>query len=206
MQHAAQLRQSTFTKATSTTEFKNIKPQEQAKPDISQDDNENSKANKSKEDKEKSPSNPPVVKPVEKKYITIYKLNKDSVLRKIEVPFYKKFKDSIATQTKDTLYFFSNDEVIWKPYVPKPVWKPSVYIFSDQTTYIIVQLPQYKQHKYRIKFFEEDWKELFEIKHVNEEKLILDKTNFIHSGWFNFELYEDDKLKEKNKVYLVKDY
>ncbi|MBS1628053.1 MAG: hypothetical protein JSR09_00175 [Bacteroidetes bacterium] len=145
-------------------------------------------------------------KVVEKKYITVYKQTKDSVLRKIEVSLYKKFKDSIATQTKDTLYFFSNDEIIWKPYIPKPVWKPSSYVFTDETTYVIIFLPQYKIHKYRIKFFEEDGKDLFEIKHINEEKLILDKTNFIHSGWFNFELYEDDKLKEKNKVFLVKDF
>ena len=178
-----------FTKATSGNEFKNR---------IQQETNNNNN-----EEESKTNTTPKVV---EKKYITVYKQTKDTVLRKIETSFYKKFKDSITTQTKDTLYFFSNDEVIWKPYVPKPVWKASTYVYSDESTYVIIFLPQYKTHKYRIKFFEEDGRDLFEIKHVNEEKLILDKTNFIHSGWFNFELYEDDKLKEKNKVFLVKDY
>ena len=34
---------------------------------------------------------------------------------------------------------------------------------------------------------------------------VLDKTNFVHAGWFTYELYEDEKLKEKNKFQLQKD-
>ena len=54
-------------------------------------------------------------------------------------------------------------------------------------------------------FYEEDGTELFRIKTIKEPELILDKTDFIHAGWFSFELFEDDKLKERNKFYLSKD-
>jgi len=36
--------------------------------------------------------------------------------------------------------------------------------------------------------------------------LTLDKSNFIHAGWFKFELYEDGQLKEKNKLLIPKDF
>jgi hypothetical protein len=47
---------------------------------------------------------------------------------------------------------------------------------------------------------------LFELKNINEPALTLDKTNFLHSGWFKFELYNDEKLVEKNKFYLAKEF
>ena len=46
-------------------------------------------------------------------------------------------------------------------------------------------------------------------KKQNREKetaLTLDKTNFYHAGWFTFELYNDEKLVEKHKFYLAKDF
>jgi hypothetical protein len=62
-----------------------------------------------------------------------------------------------------------------------------------------------KQHRYHVVFFEEDGSELFRIKAIKEPELILDKTDFIHAGWFSFELFEDDKLKERNKLLLLKE-
>ena len=99
-----------------------------------------------------------------------------------------------------------NDEVLWKQFVPKIIWKPSEYIFTNEDGYATIKLPLYNKHKYHIIFFNEKGTELFKIKQVKEDGLILDKTNFLHAGWFYFELYEDDKLKEKNKFYLLKDF
>jgi hypothetical protein len=142
----------------------------------------------------------------EKKYITIYKSNKDSFINKLEFKDFNRFKDSIIAKTKDTLLILSADEVIIKPYVPKPVWKPSPYVFTSTNGYVNIYLPLIKQHKYRIVFFDDRGKEIFQIKQIKEEPLVLDKTNFLHAGWFFFELYEDDKLKEKNSLYLERDF
>jgi hypothetical protein len=57
-----------------------------------------------------------------------------------------------------------------------------------------------------VKFFEENGNPIFEIQHIREPQLILDKSNFLHAGWFFFELYEDEKLKEKSKFFLSKDF
>ena len=56
------------------------------------------------------------------------------------------------------------------------------------------------------RFFDENHKSLFNIQHVTQTQLLLDKTDFMHSGWFYFELYENDRLKERNKFYIPKDF
>ncbi|HRI22238.1 MAG TPA: hypothetical protein PLA68_14855, partial [Panacibacter sp.] len=58
---------------------------------------------------------------------------------------------------------------------------------------------------YKVIFFENDGKKLFTVNHITETELVIDKTNFMHAGWFKFELYEDEKLKERNKILLQRD-
>jgi hypothetical protein len=139
------------------------------------------------------------------RYIKVYKVNKDTLVATIEYKDYKRYRDSIMKTTKDTLQRTYDDEVIIKPYVPKPVWKASTYIFSNERGFIRVIIPNIKQHKYRVIFFEDTMEELFQIKQVKEADLVLDKSNFYKSGWYYFELYEDEKLIEKNKFFVGKD-
>jgi hypothetical protein len=40
---------------------------------------------------------------------------------------------------------------------------------------------------------------------IRESQLTIDKTNFIRAGWFKFELYENNQLKEKNKFFIPKE-
>jgi len=67
-------------------------------------------------------------------------------------------------------------------------------------------LPSAGDKKYRIKFFTPDDELLFELKDIKEKDFKIDKTNFYHSGWFKFELYENEELLEKNKFYLPKEF
>ncbi len=88
---------------------------------------------------------------------------------------------------------------------PKPPgFIPSVYVFTNKEGYVFINLPEAPQKKYTVKFYEEDGSLLFELKNIIEKGLTLDKANFFHGGWFNFELYNDEKLLEKNKFYLAK--
>lgn len=163
-------------------------------------------SNKKKEEKTSTVPVNQTGRVAEKKFITVYNRNKDSLLFVFEYNDYIKFRDSIVAKSKDTLYALSGNEVLFSPFIPKPFWKPSMYIYTNNNGYVTISLPQLKQHKYRIVFFDEDGTELFQIKQLKESGLILDKTNFLHAGWFSFQLFEDDKLKEKNKVYLEKDF
>lgn len=89
---------------------------------------------------------------------------------------------------------------------PKPQFVPSFYVYTNKDGYVLINLPDAEKQKYHIKFFEEDSTFLFEIKSIKQSGLVLDKTNFLHAGWFNFELYDDDKLIERHKFYLGKDF
>jgi len=57
-----------------------------------------------------------------------------------------------------------------------------------------------------VKFFDDSSKLLFELSAIKTSPLILDKSNFLHAGWFKFELYEDGQLKEKNKLFIPKEF
>jgi hypothetical protein len=87
----------------------------------------------------------------------------------------------------------------------KYVWMPSVYVFTADDGNVSIILPDYKTKKYNIKFFEENDTPIFELHEVKESPLLLDKVNFLHSGWFKFELYENGKLLEKNKFLVTRD-
>jgi hypothetical protein len=146
------------------------------------------------------------IAPVERRFINVYQRRKDTLLQILTYADYKKFKDSISSKTKDTLYAINKYDVILMPFVPKYVWKPSALIFTNHNGYISIHIAQAKQHHYKILFLEEDGSLLFEIVHLKEPELVLDKSNFIHGGWFHFEIYEDGKLLEKNKVFLDKEF
>jgi hypothetical protein len=70
---------------------------------------------------------------------------------------------------------------------------------------VTILLPDVKLHRYHIVFYDADSTELFRLKAIRDNELFLDKANFVHAGWFSFELFEDDKLKEKNKFLLTRD-
>jgi hypothetical protein len=131
---------------------------------------------------------------------------KDSFFTQLPIARFRSFRDSILRLTKDTLVAINDSLVLIRPYVAREVWRPSSYVYANNEGFINVSLPLVQQRSYHIKFFEENGNFLFEIKHLRESPIIVDKSNFIHAGWFLFELYEDDKLKEKNKFYLPKDF
>jgi hypothetical protein len=94
-----------------------------------------------------------------------------------------------------------------KPIVPKkPEFVPSFYVYTNRDGYVFLNLPDAERKKYSIKFYEDDGSFLFEIQTIKEPALTLDKTNFLHAGWFRFELYNDEALVEKNKFYLAKEF
>jgi hypothetical protein len=103
---------------------------------------------------------------------------------------------------KDTTTVNGNKTVVPK----KPEFVPSFYVYTNHDGFVFINLPDADKKKYHIKFFEEDDSFLFEIKNIKETALTLDKTNFIHAGWFKFELYNEDRLVEKNKFYLAKEF
>ncbi len=136
----------------------------------------------------------------------IFIKNKDVLLGAITESNLKHFRDSINFTTKDTLFMKTADTLVIRPFFAREVYRPSKYVFTEKDGNIKISLTDAGSKKYSLKFFEEDYTEIFEIKHISDSLVIMDKTNFIHSGWFLFELYEDGKLREKHKFYVPKDF
>lgn len=90
--------------------------------------------------------------------------------------------------------------------VKKPEYVPSFYVYSKTDGNVFINLPDADQKAYSIKFYEEDDSYLFEIKGIKETALILDKANFHHGGWFKFELYSGDKIVERHKFFIGKNF
>lgn len=130
----------------------------------------------------------------------------DSVLGQFNFERYKHFRDSIVNFTRDTLYSLTDADILIRYYANNINWIPSTRIFTNSNGYVQIYLSDALQKNYRIRFFDENHKQLFTIQRVPQPQLLLDKTDFMHSGWFYFELYEDNKIKERNKLYLPKDF
>lgn len=110
-------------------------------------------------------------------------------------------KQPYASKTKDSLAI-----IIRQPAIKKPEFVPSFYVYTNKDGYVFINLPDADRKKYHIKFFEDDDSFLFEIKNIRDQALTLDKANFLHAGWFKFELYNEEKLIEKNKFYLAREF
>jgi hypothetical protein len=82
---------------------------------------------------------------------------------------------------------------------------PSVFVHTNNQGHVVIALPPEKTNQYTLKFFKEDGTPLFTMNKIRESQLTIDKTNFIRAGWFKFELYENNQLKEKNKFLIPKE-
>jgi hypothetical protein len=89
-----------------------------------------------------------------------------------------------------------------KPNVAIPQYK----IVANKDGLVRISLLDFGSKKYSIKFYEDDDTFIFELKDIKEASLMLEKSNFYHSGWFKSELYESDKLIEKNRFFIPKDF
>jgi hypothetical protein len=82
---------------------------------------------------------------------------------------------------------------------------PSKWIYTAKDNNVVLYLPGAVSKKYTATFFDELENKLFELTNLKEEYLIIEKVNFIRSGWYRFELFESGQLVEKNKFFIPKD-
>lgn len=144
----------------------------------------------------------PVPKP--KKIFIVKK--RDTIVNRIDEIAVKRFRDSIVYSTRDTLVFAAVDTILIKPFVPREVYRASKYVYTEKYGNVMISLPQSGRQQYSISFFDEDKTHLFDIEEIRSTSLVVDKTNFVHAGWFWFELYENGKLKEAHKFFIPKDF
>jgi hypothetical protein len=82
---------------------------------------------------------------------------------------------------------------------------PSVYVYTNNQGQVLLVLPPEKTNQYTLKFYKDDGTPLFTMNKVRDSQLTIDKTNFIRSGWFKFELYENNVMKEKSRFFIPRE-
>lgn len=86
--------------------------------------------------------------------------------------------------------------------LPENIFTPSTLIYSNKDGDLIIALPEAGQKKYLLKVYRENGMLIFTMKDIKETQLLVDRSNFYHSGWFTYDLHEGDKVKEKNKFFI----
>lgn len=119
---------------------------------------------------------------------------------------YLKLRDSIMRQTKDTLFPIANDTILIKKYSLPYTFSPSKYVYIDRQGFLNIKLSDAATKHYEIIITDENHKPVMELKQLKDPLLIMDKTNFYHAGWYNFDLLEDGKQKERGKFLLLKEF
>lgn len=133
---------------------------------------------------------------------------KNKLYKELSANEYKKFKDSIFANTKDTLTRIGKRRVQFSPatlpYTTTQIqdnWVPSIYVFTNTKGNLTIQLPNTNTKRYSL-FIYDGKLLLHNITNLQEDYWIIEKSNFYHSGWYNFELYCNGELLERNKFLL----
>lgn len=108
------------------------------------------------------------------------------------------------TVTKNSDMQLTDGEEPVKVVTPKG-YVASRFVYTGKDNNVIISLPDAAAKKYVVKFFDENNNPVFETNKITEPLLIVEKVNFLHSGWFYFELYENGLLKEKHKFFIARD-
>ena len=116
-------------------------------------------------------------------------------------------KEAYSTDntSNDRFPWFGKDSSLVFPPSKPGITYPSSTIFTAKDNNIIIHLEDAASKKYSAKFFDETEKFLFELTKLKEEYLIIEKVNFVRTGWYRFELYENGLLIENNKFQILKE-
>ena len=112
--------------------------------------------------------------------------------------------DTAATEKFPGMVSNRDSAIVYAPSKPGITY-PSSTIFTAKDNNVIIHLESAAVKKYTVKFFDETEKFLFELTKLKEEYLIIEKVNFVRTGWYRFELYENGILVENNKFQILKD-
>jgi hypothetical protein len=82
---------------------------------------------------------------------------------------------------------------------------PSKYIFTGGDGNVVIAIPDATKKNYAITMLKEEGRPLFRIPKITQSSFTLDKTTFLKSGWYYFELRESGKVVERNKFLITSD-
>lgn len=79
------------------------------------------------------------------------------------------------------------------------------FIRRERNGDLVIAIPNVARERYKIRFFDDDNHFLFEVRQIRDPLLIVEKYNFQHTGSFQYELYRENVLIERNTFLIRKD-
>jgi hypothetical protein len=79
----------------------------------------------------------------------------------------------------------------------------SGYIHRERNSDLVIEIPDGASGRYWLRFYDGQNLFLFEIKPIRDAYLVVEKYNFTHAGTFQYELYKDELVIERNS-FLIK--
>jgi len=77
----------------------------------------------------------------------------------------------------------------------------SDYIHREKNGDLVISIAGVLSNNYRVRFFEGNVF-LFEVRRIRDPLLIIEKFNFQHAGQFQYELYRENVLIERNTFFI----
>ena len=79
------------------------------------------------------------------------------------------------------------------------------YLYVSKENNLMLIIPETHKRKFQLQVWMEDGTPIFSMKNIKDAQLLIDKSNFIYSGWFKYEISEGEQLKEKGKFLIQPD-
>lgn len=86
--------------------------------------------------------------------------------------------------------------------LPENMFTPSALIYTNREGNLSLALPDTDKKRYDLTVYLEDGSLLFKMKNIREPQLLVDRSNFFHSGWFRYDLFQSGVLKEKGRFFI----
>jgi len=149
---------------------------------------------------------PPIV---EKKSLPPITETEKEVIQEVDVYFeeelnskkYEKIQLTIPVSKIEDIgkmsKFIKKDSV-----VTENMFQPSAFVYINPGGNLMLILPNPEKKHFSFLVYKEDGALLFNMKNIKESKLLIDRSNFMSSGWFSYELYDGQKPKEKSKFFI----
>jgi hypothetical protein len=130
------------------------------------------------------------------------KLQEEKVRLQRELDAARAAKNKNKTPKKTTAGKKTEPTEVSEEIISQVITYPSKRIFTDKDNNVVTKLFNVKANNYVIRFLTEDYKLIFEIKNPPDDYFVIEKVNFRHGGWYQFEIYKNDFLLEENKFYI----
>jgi hypothetical protein len=82
------------------------------------------------------------------------------------------------------------------------ILKTNPLLFINKENNLMLILPDINKRKFHLHVYKEDGTNVFQMRNIKDPHLLIDKSNFIYSGWFKYEMFEGELLIEKGRFLI----